>query len=393
MGVWKPDSRRFPDARQLSDAIHARGYALRVWIAPAQAHPGTPIFEELWPHGFLKNRAGEPSFYVGLGTYTLDIRNERARKHVIDVTQQAARQWNLDAIKLDFPPFYRPDDDFYQHRDFDLPESTKKTMVAEFHGIVREALDGVRRGIRIESYPKCAGAIGYIDDIICGDLVACDRSWATIMGHARRMRESIDGRLIVPWLEMIWGEGADHPNASVEWHAGFLEYLAASINLELKIEHSFQPFDYPNAAQIRAVSNLYGPRNRSVKVLVAGRRTFTVDELKSAGVHLDARTRFLAASESDSLVHLHTAPLRTNAIAWRGRNVLTGEPLKLRPRNEFWDGTKSICRVEFDARAHQVYELWYEGQETDYFDNLLDEHLAPATARRLSPTAAPSDHA
>ncbi|NQU40063.1 MAG: alpha-galactosidase [Lentisphaerae bacterium] len=378
MGVWEPDPRRFPDVSALSSEIHARGYALRLWMAPAQAHPGTPIYDELWPHGFLHDTKGKPSFYVGLGCYTLDIRNERARQHVFESIQMMARIWDADAFKVDFPPFYQPDDDFYVQRDFDLPEADKERMIADFYGLVRDALDSVRPGLRIEAYPYCHGAAPFIDDMIAGDLVGCERTWEALLERAQGMRDVIGDRATIPWFEMIWGEGADHPHGGVEWHAGFLEYLAASINLEFKLEHSFLPFDYPNAAQIRCLTNRYGPRDRRMKVLVAGRRTFTVADLLEAGMHVDARTRFVVAPEADTLALLHTAALHTNAIDWRGRNVLTGEPIHLRGRNELWGGSHAVCRVEFDARAYQVYELWYEGEVTDYFDRLLPNHLDQA---------------
>jgi hypothetical protein len=391
MGVWRPDPRRFPDVAGLAEDLHARGYALRLWIAPAQAHPGTPIFEELWPQGFLHNNSGRPSFYVGLGTYTLDIRHPRARQHVLETTRMAASQWTADAFKVDFPPFYQPDDEFYRQRDFALPDDARQTMVEEFFALVREALDSVRPGLRVESYPKCHGSMPYIDDMIAGDLVGCDRSWPTLVSHGRRMRDAIGSRDIVPWLEMIWGEGADHPHGGVDWHAGFLEYLAASINLELKLEHSFPPFDYPNARQIQILTSLYGPRNRGVKVLVAGRRTFAVDELIAGGSHVDARTRFLVAPEADMVVRMPTLSLHTSAIDWRCRDVVTGRPVQLRARNEFWGGTSNVCRVEFEARGREVYELWYEGQPTDYFARVLKEHLGSKPDGPAAPAVRPAE--
>src|SRR5690606_35986954 len=141
-------------------------------------------------------------------------------------------------------------------------------------------------------------------------LIGSPRDWQSLVNHAAKMGKAIGDRPIVPWLEMIWGEGSDSANHSLEWYAGFIEYMATSINLGLKLEHSFLPFDYPNADQIRVLSNLYGPRNPNVKVLVAGRRQFPVEELIAGGVELGPKTRFLLAPSSDTHVILHTAPLR-----------------------------------------------------------------------------------
>ena len=374
MGVWNPDTKRFPSPQALTTMLHDRGYAVRVWAAPCQIHPGTPIFEKAWPDALMKNKAGKPSSYTGLGTYTLDIRHELARDHVRDVIIKMAKEWACDAFKIDFPPFYEPDDAFYQQRDYDLPEDDKMSMVANFYAIVREAVDRVRPGIRIESYPKCYGAADYLDDCIAGDLVGSDRSLPVLSDYANKLRNFIGDRPIVPWFEMVWGEGGDAPNDSESWHAGFLEYIAASINFGFKIEHSFLPFDYPNANQIRALNNLYGPCNKQIKVLVAGRKMYTVAEMLACDISLSYETRFLVAPQSNLTALLHTAPLQTSAHNWHCRNVITGHPVTLRTRNEFWDGTTKGCRVQFEAKAGEVYELWHEGEPTQYFSELLSQH-------------------
>jgi len=225
--------------------------------------------------------------------------------------------------------------------------------------------------VRVECARDLPGCQSYINDTICGDLVGHARTWSSLLEVANRFKAYTENHAIVPWFEMVWGEGSDNPSAALEWYAGCLEYIAMSINFEMKIEHSFQPFDYPNVRQIRALTNLYGPRQRQYKVLCAGRKAVTIPDLQAAGLKIDHTTRFLAAPENDITVTLRTAMLGTNALQWRGRSVFSGAPVRLRARNEFWGGSLLACFVEFEAEGGQVYELWHEGAPDAYFADLI----------------------
>jgi len=225
---------------------------------------------------------------------------------------------------------------------------------------VKASIRSTRRCV--ECATDLPGCQPYINDTIGGDFIGQERTLEKMSAAAARLKAYRAGHDLVSWLDMVWGEGSDAPNLSSAWCSGYLEWMAMSINFDLKLEHSFQPFAYPNAAQIRTVNNLYGPRHPACKVLCAGRKCWTVPELRAAGVELSHASRFLVASEADRPVILHTAELGTSAIAWRGRNVLSGSAVRLRARNEFWGESTNWCRVELDARAGEVYELWHEGQ-------------------------------
>ncbi|MHB0935054.1 MAG: alpha-galactosidase [Armatimonadota bacterium] len=374
LGDWEPDPQRFPDLAGLVEWIHARGYAVRLWVAPIQFHAGTKVAARAFPDCALKNVDNEPAFYTGLGTYRIDPRTAVGQAHIRDTMQRLVRDYDVDAFKVDFPPFYFPDDEFYREHRFAFPEHDKQTMVQEFYRLVRESIDAVNPRVRVECARDLPNCQPYINDTICGDLVGHDRNWAMYVEIAERLRKFTQGTEITPWLEMAWGEGSDAPTPRVEWYAGILEYIAASINLELKLEHSFQPFAYPNAAQIRCLTNLYGPRNRRYKVLHAGRKSITVQDMLDAGVQVGPDTRFLAAPEEPLTITLHTAALGTNALAWRARNVLTDAGVDLRARNEFWGGSLDACRVSFEAEARQVYEFWHEGTPDPYFRELFLAH-------------------
>ena len=375
LGDWQPCPRRFPDLGGLADWLHRKGYALRLWVAPAQIHPDTRAFGELFPAAVLRNRAGQPALNCGLRSFRLDIRHGEARRHIRETMQRLVRDYRVDGFKVDFPPFYHPGDEYYrEHCDYDLPESDQRTMVQDFYRLIRESIDTVNPAVRVQCARHLAGCQPFINDTICGDLIGCERNMEVIGGIATELNRYCAGHDITPWLEMVWGEGTHYPSSSVEWHAGFLEWIALSINFGLKIEHSFPPFRYPNAEQIRALTNLYGPRDTRYKVLQAGRQTFPVASMIKAGLTPDARTRFLVAPEDEVNVSLHTGLLRTNAVDWHCRNVLTGAEVPLRARNEFWSNSTDHCRVVFEAQPRQVYELWYEGAPAENFLRWFEEY-------------------
>lgn len=368
LGDWKPCPRRFPDFAGLVAWVHRKGYALRLWTAPAQIHPGTAAFSALYPHAVLHNQQGKPALNCGLRTFRLDIRQDAARLHIRETMQRLIRDYGVDGFKVDFPPFYHPGDEYYrEHCNYDLLESEQGTMVPDFYRLIRESIDEVNPKVRVECARHLNGCQPYINDTICGDLIGKERNMEVIGGIAKELTTYAEGREIVSWLEMVWGEGTHFPASSVEWHAGFLEWIAMSINFGLKIEHSFPPFAYPNANQIRAITNLYGARDTRYKVLHAGRKTYPVKSLLDAGVVLDGSTRFLVAPEEEVNVSLHTGYLETNAVDWHCRNVFTHEDIPLRARNEFFGNSMDNCRVVFEAQPRQVYELWYEGKPTPLF--------------------------
>jgi hypothetical protein len=375
LGDWKPDRKRFPDLKGLVDWIHQRGYAVRLWVAPIQVHPGTSTFEKVFPDHVLRDGAGQPAFYTGLGTFRIDPRTAIGEQHVRETMQRLTRDYGIDAYKVDFPPFYQAHDEFYQQAGFAFSEQDNATMVPNFYRLVRESLDAVNPAVRVECARDLPGCEPYINDTICGDLVGEPRSLQELTTIVQRLKSYASGNRMVPWLEMVWGEGAQAPTRETDWYAGFLEYIALSINFGLKIEHSFLPFDYPNAQQIRALTNLYGPRNLVYKVLRAGRKEFPVTQLLQAGIELNAKTRLLVAPEEDVTQTLHTLELRTNAIDWRCRDLLEDRSVPLRARNEFWAGTSDACLVSFEAQRHHVYELWCEGEENDFFEKLYRTYV------------------
>lgn len=367
LGDWLPDPERFPDFAGMVRWIHDRGYAVRLWVAPAQMHADTGIYRRAFPQATLCDAAGHPSFYAGLGTYRLDPRAEIACEHIRSTLQRLIRDYDVDAFKVDFPPFYEPGDAFYRHMNLAVAEAEAKSIVPAFYRHVRESVAEIKPSVRICGAKAIAGCQAYLQDVISGDLIGCERSYQGLAPIAKKLRDYARGHDITPWLDMVWGEGSENPMPRPEWHAGYLENMALSINFELKLEHSFQPFNYPNARQIRALTNLYGPRNAQYKVLAAGRKVFAVADMMEAGIDLSPSTRFLVAPEADMTVVLHTAPLGTNALQWKARSLFGDETVKLRARNEYWGNTTNWCRVEFEARGSELYELQHEGSPDAFY--------------------------
>jgi hypothetical protein len=296
--------------------------------------------------------------------------------------QRLVREYSVDAFKVDFPPFYVPHDEFYKQAGYAFSEHDNATMIPEFHRLIRESHHHHKPPQPHQGPRHNPATEPYVNDVFCGDLVGKERSLEVLSKIVQRLQRYADGWQMTPWLEMIWGEGSQFPSDQVEWYAGFLEFIALSINFGMKLEHSFLPFDYPNHEQIRVLTNLYGPRNTNYKVLCAGRREYPVADLLQANIELGPQTRFLVAPEEDISVTLHTAMLRTNAINWRCRDVLENRSVPLRARNEFWGSSLNGCKVVFEAKRHHVYELWYEGEEDTYFADLYRRNVETAPAVR-----------
>jgi hypothetical protein len=377
LGDWEPDPQRFPDMRGLVEWLHGKGYGVRLWIAPAQLHPDTDIHRRAQPDALLRDAQGNPSFYSGLGTYRLDVRHPIAIDHIRATMQRMVRQYDFDAFKVDFPPFFEPFDEFYKAGRFDLDEAAARQMVPRFYQIVRQAVEEVKPAARICCAKDLAHCQAHLHDTICGDFVNQQRSDEMLVSHCQQVLRYVGEHDITPWLEMVWGGGGDSPVGNPGWHTGFLEYIAHSINFGLKIEHSFQPFNYPNAHQIRTLTNLYGPRNRRYKVLAAGRKSWTVETLLNWGIPLDHQTRFLVAPEDDANVTLHTGFLDTSALQWRCHDLTDDRPVQLLPRNEYWPGSMRACRLVFEPKGRHVYEIHHEGEPSAYYRYVHEQHVRP----------------
>lgn len=377
LGDWTPDPVRFPDMRGLVEWIHSKGYAARLWIAPSQCHPDTMIHKQAFPEAMLVNPQGQPSYFSGLGTYRLDPRHAIASEHIRTTMQRLVMDYGVDAFKVDFPPFLEPYDDAYKFWKIHLDDETARTMVPDFYKLIRQAVDDVKPDVRICCAKDIANCQPYIDDTICGDFVLGQRTDDMIVGHAQKVNEYVKGHKVTPWLEMVWGGGTDTVVNNPEWHTGFIEFIAHSINHNLKIEHSFYPFDYPNAEQIRVLTNLYGPRNKHYKVLAAGNKVFMSEAMEKQGVEMDHKTRFLVATENDTLVTLQVGHLDTSALQWHCRELLTEQPIRLISKNEYWSGTMKYCRAYFEAKGKRVYEMWHEGPQTTYYHDLHDKFVRP----------------
>ncbi len=371
LGDWMPDEKRFPDFKGLVDWIHSKGYGVRLWVAPAQMHRGTKAYQKLFPDNALRSKSGEPFFYSGLGTWRVDFRTGVGRKHIAETMSRLTRDYRINAFKVDFPPIYEYDDEFYRQMGFDFTKNDAEKMTPDFYKIVHDAVKKENPQVRICCAKNLSGCGPFIDDTICGDLVGKERTPEVIADICGKLRNYASPYEITPWLEMIWGEGSDYPNDSLEWRCGFIEYMAYSINYELKIEHSFMPFAYRNERQIRVLNNLYGGRNKSYKVLCAGRRAFPVVDMLTAGVEVGSSTRFICAPEQDKNIVLHSEALKTNSLDWRCRNIFSGAEIQLRCRNEFWGGDGNWCRVEFEAQGGECYLLYHEGEADPYFHDHL----------------------
>jgi len=353
-GDWTPDGRRFSDLRGLVDWLHAKGYRVRLWVAPLLVNETSVAGQSLPDAYFLKGAGGARVRQVGRNALVLDPRVPGARQHIAAIMEQLTREFNPDAYKVDFcltkgdenQPSMYPNDNFSDRDRDDIQRALFKA--------IREGCAGVKPGIRIESYPlePCAE---YIDDVISGDLIGSARSQLSHEGLDLRLLGLANRHGWVTWPEMVWGLGSDTPVGNPDWARTYLEWMATDINYERKLELSFPPFDYPNAGQIRALMNLYASGGTMYKVLEAGRIAFDLGELAKAGVRFTTANRFLVAPSEDTEVRFVVPPGCGIPSQWEVIDLTSPENVRCVIRDENWEDGKAWHCVRFTAHAGEVY--------------------------------------
>ena len=95
-GDWTPDPRKFPDMRAVSRAVRAEGLAFGLWFALPFVSRHASAWRK-WHDKMLWIRRGGTSEW-GI----LDPRFPEVRAHLASLFGRATREWELDALKLDF---------------------------------------------------------------------------------------------------------------------------------------------------------------------------------------------------------------------------------------------------------------------------------------------------
>ena len=95
-GDWTPDPRKFPDMRAVSRAVRAEGLAFGLWFALPFVSRHAAAWRK-WQDRTLWIRRGGASEW-GI----LDPRFPEVRAHLASLVGRATREWELDALKLDF---------------------------------------------------------------------------------------------------------------------------------------------------------------------------------------------------------------------------------------------------------------------------------------------------
>ena len=355
-GDWEADPRRFPDFCGLVDWLHNKGYAVRLWIAPLLVHKGTDAWSRLGEKHILKKADGEPCIHSSRDDNWLNPLLPECREHIAQVLERLTSEYNFDAYKIDFLPFRSIGDESY--KAIALPDREKKKILPAFFSTIRSAVDKVKPEVRLLSYPL-PDCQEYLDDVMAGDFIEKDRTLKFLAGHCRNIREYIGGKSIVGWPEMLWGIGSDCEAGNANWAVSYLEWMAATINYELKLEHSFQPFNYSNVSQIRCFNNLYANAQTQYKILYAGRTHFDLHQLAKNGIAFSSRNRFLVAPEETVDVRFETLLTKTSPLDWEIISLLDDECVRWIARDENWeDGEKWHCLL-FTAKAGKVYEIRY----------------------------------
>ena len=95
-GDWTPDPRKFPDMRAVSRAVRAEGLAFGLWFALPFVSRHAAAWRKWHDRTLWIRRGGSAEWGI------LDPRFPEVRAHLASLVGRATREWELDALKLDF---------------------------------------------------------------------------------------------------------------------------------------------------------------------------------------------------------------------------------------------------------------------------------------------------
>lgn len=127
-GDWRPSPLCHPNGlRDVSEAVHAAGMKLLLWLEPERVVPGTPITQE-HPEYFLKETApGEAGW-----SWLLDLGNEAAWQYCFDTLSELIERLHIDFYRQDFNmaplPYWRTQD---------VPDRRGMTEIKHICGLYR----------------------------------------------------------------------------------------------------------------------------------------------------------------------------------------------------------------------------------------------------------------
>ena len=101
-GDWTPDTKRFPDLRGLIDWLHARGYHVRLWVAPMLVNEKSQAARSPLGEHFLVGASGARVRQTGRNALVLDPRSPVVQQHVAATMARLTRDYNPDGFKIDF---------------------------------------------------------------------------------------------------------------------------------------------------------------------------------------------------------------------------------------------------------------------------------------------------
>lgn len=355
-GDWVPDVTRFPDLRGLVEWLHAKGYRVRLWVAPMLVNEGADAAQSSMRNHFLVGESSTQVRQFGRNALVLDTRVPAVQQHIVAMMERLTRDYDVDGYKVDFcltkadhgQPSGYPNDNY--------GDEERERIHRDLFRSVRTGCDGVKAGVRLESYPLeyCRE---FIDDVISGDLIGTGRSQVSHEEMNCRLLQLSRSHGWVAWPEMIWGLGSETPIGNPNWERTYLEWLATDINYERKLEFSFPPFAYANHEQIRTLTNLYASGGSIYKVAHAGVVSFDPFKLEDAGIVLSPSTRFLAAPHSHCEIHFVVPPSCGMPSEWEVVGLLRSEAVQWQARHENWgDGKRWHC-LRFTGQAGNVYEI------------------------------------
>ncbi len=194
-GDWEPSPNKIPDMRALADALHEMGMKVMIWFSV----PYVGIHSKLYERFIGKYVCASNSNKTVM---CLDPRYPDVREYLVNVYQNAVRDWHLDGLKLDFIDALSLGDispEFDERRDTVSLEDGLEKLLCE----VTDALRAVDPEIMIEFRQT------YIGPTI--------RKYGNMLRVSDCPNDAIRNRIGSVDLRLISGKTAVHSDM-IMWH-------------------------------------------------------------------------------------------------------------------------------------------------------------------------------
>lgn len=136
-GVWKFDTEKFPNPKEMISELHELGFTVMLWCCPFIS-PDSDVFRELEAKKLLvKNKNDETAISHWWNGYSavFDLTIKEARDYLMNILKGLQKDLNIDGFKMD-----AGDPDYY-HEGFKFSDGSEKSFQAHIWAEMAEEFD------------------------------------------------------------------------------------------------------------------------------------------------------------------------------------------------------------------------------------------------------------